>query len=152
MPPSFDALQIIAEIALGIVGFSAILIGLSRTSDGFTSPDNFRIQLLTYSAFGSMFCALFPFAIFGEGSNYSPAGLRVFPRRMILLRSDGYKDIFPWQLCFFQTSILLIIFLLSLLMILGYIPNQANVYIGCLILFLVQSSVAFIRTMFVRVK
>jgi hypothetical protein len=71
---------------------------------------------------------------------------------MILLRSDGYKNIFPWQLCFFQTSILLIIFLLSLLMILGYIPNQANVYIGCLILFLVQSSVAFIRTMFVRVK
>lgn len=165
MPPSFDALQIIAEIALGIVGFSAILIGLSRTSDGFTSPDNFRIQLLTYSAFGSMFCALFPFAIFGEGSNeiswsiilwilclYSSAGLLVFPRRMILLRSVGYKDIFPWQLCFFQTSILLIIFLLSLLMILGYIPNQANVYIGCLILFLVQSSVAFIRTMFVRVK
>jgi hypothetical protein len=165
MPPSFDALQIIAEIALGIVGFSAILIGLSRSSDGFTSPDNFRIQLLTYSAFGSMFCALFPFAIFGESSHeiswliilwilcfYSAIGLLIFPKRMILLRSEGHKDIFPWQLCLFQTSILLIIFLLSILMILGYIANRDNVYIACLILFLIQSSVAFIRTMFVRVQ
>ena len=55
MEPNFDALQLIAEIALGIVGFSAILIGLSRASDGFSDPDNFRIQLLTYSAFGAMF-------------------------------------------------------------------------------------------------
>ncbi|MDG2420446.1 MAG: hypothetical protein P8N40_01950 [Gammaproteobacteria bacterium] len=165
MTPNFDALQIIAEIALGIVGFSAILIGLSRTSDGFSSPDNFRIQLLTYSAFGSMFCALFPFAVFGDSSNemswliilwilclYSVIGLLIFPRRMSLLRSEGHKDIFPWQLYLFQTSILSIIFLLSLLMITGYIANRANVYIGCLILFLIQSSVAFIRTMFVRVK
>ena len=51
MEPNFQALQVIAEVALGIVGFSAILIGLSRASDGFSSPDNFRIQLLTYSAF-----------------------------------------------------------------------------------------------------
>ena len=165
MTPNFDALQIIAEIALGIVGFSAILIGLSRTSDGFSSPDNFRIQLLTYSAFGSMFCAPFPFAVFGDNSNemswliilwilclYSVIGLLIFPRRMSLLRSAGHKDIFPWQLYLFQTSILSIIFLLSLLMITGYIANRANVYIGCLILFLIQSSVAFIRTMFVRVK
>ena len=49
MEPNFHALQLIAELALGIVGFSAILISLSRSSDGFSSPDNFRIQLLTYS-------------------------------------------------------------------------------------------------------
>ena len=30
MDPNFHALQLIAEIALGIIGFSAILIGLSR--------------------------------------------------------------------------------------------------------------------------
>ena len=30
MDPNFHALQLIAEIALGILGFSAILIGLSR--------------------------------------------------------------------------------------------------------------------------
>ena len=64
MEPNFHALQLIAEIALGIVGFSAILIGLSRTTDGFSDPDNFRIKLLTYSAFGAMFGGILPFAVF----------------------------------------------------------------------------------------
>ena len=66
MDPNFHALQLIAEIALGILGFSAILIGLSRRSDGFSDPDNFRIQLLTYSAFGAMFGSIVPFALFGD--------------------------------------------------------------------------------------
>ena len=35
MEPNFDAFQLIGQIALGIIGFSAILIGLSRTSSGF---------------------------------------------------------------------------------------------------------------------
>ena len=71
MGPNFHALQLIAEIALGILGFSAILIGLSRKSDGFSAPDNFRIQLLTYSAIGAMFCALIPFAVFGKNNETS---------------------------------------------------------------------------------
>jgi hypothetical protein len=71
MDPNFHALQLIAEIALGILGFSAILIGLSRKSDGFSAPDNFRIQLLTYSAIGAMFCALIPFAVFGKNNETS---------------------------------------------------------------------------------
>ena len=67
MDPNFHALQLIAEIALGILGFSAILIGLSRTSDGFSAPDNFRIQLLTYSCNWSYVLRPYlPFAIFGD--------------------------------------------------------------------------------------
>ena len=54
MEPNFHALQLIAEIAIGIVGFSAILIALSRSSDVFSGPDNFRVRLLTYSAFCSI--------------------------------------------------------------------------------------------------
>ena len=68
MDPDFRALQVIAEVSLGIVGFSAILIGLSRSKDGFSSPDTFRIQLLTFSAFGAMFCSLVPFAVFNGTS------------------------------------------------------------------------------------
>ena len=47
MEIDFRALQVIAEVALGIVGFSAILIALSRAKDGFSAPDNFRVQLLS---------------------------------------------------------------------------------------------------------
>ena len=165
MEPNFQALQVIAEVALGIVGFSAILIGLSRASDGFSLPDNFRIQLLTYSAFSAMFCALLPFAIYTNTNpelswtitNWilciiSVLGLLTFPKRMLALRKEGYKKLFPTQVFIFQTSVLSAIFLISGLMILGYIKAKANFYVICLMLFLVQSAFAFIRTMFVRIK
>ena len=100
MEPNFAAFQLIGQIALGIIGFSAILIGLSRTSEGFSGPDNFRVQLLSYSAFGAMFGSIIPFAIF-SGQNfetawlmcfwimsiYSVIGLIIFPRKMLHLRS-----------------------------------------------------------------
>ena len=164
MEPNFDALQLIAELALGIVGFSAILIGLSRSSDGFSAPDNFRIQLLTYSAFGAMFGSILPFAIFSDRNLelawlincwiiciYSVIGLLVFPKKMLLLREQGHKEIFPIKVYFFQTGILSTIFIISGLMITGHLTELTNIYIVCLVLFLLQSTVAFIRTMFVRV-
>ncbi|MDA7830289.1 hypothetical protein N9731_00825 [Gammaproteobacteria bacterium] len=165
MEPNFDAFQLIGQIALGIIGFSAILIGLSRTSEGFSEPDNFRVQLLTYSAFGSMFGSIIPFAIFSDNnfeaawlicfwvvSIYSVMGLIVFPRRMLNLRRLGHKDIFPIKLYLFQTGVLSIIFILSLLMITTNFYNPSQIYIICLMLYLFQSSVAFIRTMFFRVN
>ena len=115
MEPDFRALQVLAEVSLGIVGFSAILIGLSRSKKGFSKPDNFRIQLLTFSAFGAMFCALLPFAIFNQNNIdlswaivnwtlclYSTIGLLIFPRRVFDLRREGYKDLFPFKIIALQ--------------------------------------------------
>ena len=165
MEPDFRALQVLAEISLGLVGFSAILIGLSRSKKGFSKPDNFRIQLLTFSAFGAMFCALLPFAIFNQNNIdlswaivnwtlclYSTIGLLIFPRRVFDLRREGYKDLFPFKIIALQVGILITIFILSGSMILGLIDQKNNFYIFCLMLFIVQSTVAFIRTMFVRVE
>ncbi|MAR57992.1 MAG: hypothetical protein CMP44_03210 [Rickettsiales bacterium] len=165
MEPNFDAFQLIGQIALGIIGFSAILIGLSRTSDGFSDPDNFRIQLLTYSAFGAMFGSIIPFAIFGSRefetawqicfwilSLYSVIGLIIFPRKMLNLRKLGFEDIFPIKLYLFQTGILSIIFILSLMTITSLANEPSQIYVICLLLYLVQSSVAFIRTLFFRVS
>jgi uncharacterized membrane protein len=165
MEPNFRGLQLIAEIAIGIVGFSAILIALSRSSEVFSGPDNFRIRLLTYSAFGAVFGGLLPFGIFDITDAdlswkiicwsiclYSVIGLLIFPKRMLLLRAEGYKHIFPIKIFIFQTGLLATIFIASGLMILGYLQALANIYFGCLVLFLVQSTFAFIRTMFVRVN
>ena len=163
MEPNFEGLQLIAEIAVAIVGFSAILIALSRSSGVFSDPDNFRVLLLTYSAFGAMFGGLLPFGIFSINDAdlswkiicwsiclYSVIGLLIFPKRMLLLRAQGHKETFPIKLFLFQTGLLATIFIVSGLMILGYIQTHANIYFGCLVLFLVQSTFAFVRTMFVR--
>ena len=173
MEPNFHAFQVIAEVALGIIGFSAILIGLSHTHDGFRPPDQFRIQLLIYSSVGAMLCSLLPFAIFAkdnasEGSwffacgimfVYSLAGLVNFPRRMLLLRANGFTHLFPFKLFIYQTGILLLISTISLLLVLGntefltqFSPSlRGKLYVLCLLLFLGQSFMAFIRTMFYRV-
>tara|TARA_B100000963_G_scaffold153278_1_gene133526 strand:+ start:67 stop:564 length:498 start_codon:yes stop_codon:yes gene_type:complete len=165
MDPNFHALQLIAEIALGILGFSAILIGLSRKSDGFSAPDNFRIQLLSYSSIGAMFCALIPFAVFGNIYNqtswlivnwilclYSVLGLSIFPKRVINLRMQGHSDLFPLPLFIIQMGMLAVNFLISGLMILDFIEAKENFYVFCLMLFLIQGSIAFVRTIFYRAK
>ena len=165
MDPNFHALQLIAEIALGILGFSAILIGLSRKSDGFSAPDNFRIQLLSYSSIGAMFCALIPFAVFGNIHNetswlivnwilclYSVLGLYIFPKRVISLRIQGYSDLFPLPLFTIQMGVLAVNFLISGLMILDFIEAKENFYVFCLMLFLIQGSIAFVRTIFYRAQ
>lgn len=165
MNPNFHALQLIAEIALGILGFSAILIGLSRKSDGFSAPDNFRIQLLSYSSIGAMFCALIPFAVFGNIYNqtswlivnwilflYSVLGLSIFPKKVINLRLQGYSDLFPLPLFIIQMGVLAINFLISGLMILDFIKAKENFYVFCLMLFLIQGSIAFVRTIFYRAQ
>ncbi len=165
MDPNFHALQLIAEIALGILGFSAILIGLSRKNDGFSAPDNFRIQLLSYSSIGAMFCALIPFAVFGNIHNetswlivnwilclYSVLGLFIFPKRVISLRIQGYSDLFPLPLFTVQMGVLAVNFLISGLMILDFIEAKENFYVFCLMLFLIQGSIAFVRTIFYRAQ
>ncbi|MEC7960979.1 MAG: hypothetical protein VX163_00945 [Pseudomonadota bacterium] len=165
MDPNFHALQLIAEIALGILGFSAILIGLSRKSDGFSAPDNFRIQLLSYSSIGAMFCALIPFAVFGNIHNetswlivnwilclYSVLGLFIFPKRVISLRIQGYSDLFPLPLFIIQMGVLAVNFLISGLMIIDFIEAKENFYVFCLMLFLIQGSIAFVRTIFYRAQ
>ena len=165
MDPNFHALQLIAEIALGILGFSAILIGLSRKSDGFSAPDNFRIQLLSYSSIGAMFCALIPFAVFGNIHNetswlivnwilclYSVLGLYMFPKRVISLRIQGYSDLFPLPLFIIQMGVLAVNFLISGLMIIDFIEAKENFYVFCLMLFLIQGSIAFVRTIFYRAQ
>ena len=165
MDPNFHALQLIAEIALGILGFSAILIGLSRKSDGFSAPDNFRFQLLSYSSIGAMFCALIPFAVFGNIHNetswlivnwilclYSVLGLFIFPKRVISLRIQGYSDLFPLPLFIIQMGVLAVNFLISGLMIIDFIEAKENFYVFCLMLFLIQGSIAFVRTIFYRAQ
>ena len=83
---------------------------------------------------------------------YSAIGLSIFPKKVIGLRKDGYKDLFPLKIVFLQMGMLSIIFILSGSMILDVIAQKNNVYLFCLILFLIQSTIAFIRTMFVRVQ
>jgi len=160
---NFNTLQQIAEISLGLFGFSSILIGLGKSIKYFNLVYSFRVQLLIYSSLGSMFGFLIPFAVFYDNSDYNThwiivsslmtiyviIGLFKFPKQMRKLRTS-YPELFPLHIYIIQTGILVCIFSLSLSILFNILEFKSNGYIILLILYLIQSTIAFVRTIFYR--
>lgn len=62
-----EALSTIAEIGLGLAGFTGILVALARTPEPFGRPEVLRLLLLIVSSLGATFLALLPFALHESG-------------------------------------------------------------------------------------
>ena len=58
-----DALSTIAEIALGLAGFSGVVVVLGRQPGAFTRVEAGRLVLLLVSSIGAMFLALLPLSL-----------------------------------------------------------------------------------------
>ena len=148
---------------MGIAGFSAILIGLSRPSGGFNPPEIYRLKVLIFAGMGAMFFALFPFAMFDGGWSdstnwrllsifltlYLGGGIIYFPIRAARLRRQ-YPDLFPLSLILTQFSLHALALILSVMVLLELTQYQANAYTMALILLLVHGAIAFVRTLFYR--
>ena len=161
---NFQALQFLGEVALGLLGFSAILIGLARVDDGgFSPPDQFRVKLLLYTGLGALFGSILPFVIFNPSVTeqswrpllmglfaYALFGPLYFMPQVRVLRKSGFKDIFPVPLIIFNVTVCVtnVLVTASMALVLGDMHYQ--LYSFCLLLFLVQCTSAFIRTVFYR--
>ena len=58
-----NALLTVAEVAIGLAGFSAILVALSGKPDQWTPVDAFRIRNILAFSFQSVFLSLIPFVL-----------------------------------------------------------------------------------------
>ena len=58
-----DALSTIAEIALGLAGFSGVVVVLGRQPGSFSEVEAGRLALLLVSSIGAMFLALLPLSL-----------------------------------------------------------------------------------------
>jgi hypothetical protein len=153
---------VIAQIALGLAGFSGVMIAFARPSGALTPPVRFRLSSLSYSSFGAMFLAIIPFAIFNgpwpESTSwrllgvvvtvYTAAGLFYFPIAASRLRRQ-YPDLFRLPMAVVLAVNDLCRFLLALAVLFSS-QYHANAYIMVLILLLLQGSVAFMRVLFQR--
>ena len=83
---------------------------------------------------------------------YSAVGLLTFPRKVFIYADKDTLKFFPLPLIVTQMGVFVTNFMLSAAIVLDLVDSKNNVYLLCLILFIVQSTVAFIRTMFVRVE
>jgi hypothetical protein len=158
-----DGLAIIAEVAIGLAGFSGVMIVLTRTGGGFNPPERFRLQVLMYSSVGPIFLALIPFAVLDSDwsqetswrvlgfvvAAYGFVGLVSFPPTSFRLRRE-YPEIFPLQLIVTQVVLHVAIVALALVLGLGMTGHALAVYTAVLILLLLHGAIAFIRLLFFR--
>ena len=107
----FSTFQLIAEISIALVGFSAILIALKNPDREFAPADIFRIRLMLFSGFGAILSALTTLIVFKSVPSpenvwriagyilifYSIVGLYVFPKRGCRLRKI-YPELFLLKL------------------------------------------------------
>ena len=159
----FSTLQLIAEIAIALVGFSAILIALKNPDREFAPADIFRIRLMLFSGFGAALCALTTLIVFKSATSseyawriisyilglYSIIGLYIFPKRGFELRKI-YPNLFPLKIIAFQTGTLAGVLCSSMCIALRYVEQQESLYYFALLLLLINSATAFVRTLFYR--
>lgn len=58
-----DFLQTIAEISIGLAGFSGLIVALRKSPGPLTDVQKFRLKVLFGNAFGAMFLALLPYLL-----------------------------------------------------------------------------------------
>lgn len=158
-----SAMGVVAEVALGLAGFSGVLIVLSRTSDGLSPAERFRLRSLIYASIGTMFLALLPLALFGGRwaeptvwqilggvmTVYTAAGLMMLPSASIRLRRD-FPELFPLPLILSQTTIHICSLSLASSVLFKLTEHPRNAYVLGLILLLAHGAIAFVRTLFYR--
>ncbi len=154
-------LEVIAEVAIGLAGFSGLFVALTQTGS-FAPPERFRLQFLLYTSLGAMFLAMLPYAIFSrpwsEHTMWTVLGTLVTVHSALLFPflfkavsvSRTYPDLFTIRIIFVQGSLMVASFGLSVAVLLAPIEQKLSYFIGALLLLLAQATVVFARLLFYR--
>jgi hypothetical protein len=159
-----EALSTIAEVGLGLAGFTGILVALGRSGATFSRPEVLRLLLLLVSSFGAVFLALFPFALHESGVSgvacwrLSSAVLAAFTS--ISLAYLGYQiqrhrgefgELFSRVVFVSVATGSLVIVVLQLGNVVGLgAPPRSGPYLFGLLWLLFIASLQFARILFVR--
>lgn len=154
-------LEVIAEVAIGLAGFSGLFVALTQSRD-FEPPERVRLQFLLYTSLGAMFLAMLPYVVFtrpwSEQTMWTVLGtlvtlhtafLAYFLFQAISL-SRTYPDLFTTRIMLVQGSLIVASFGLSVAVLLAPLEGKPSYYIGALLTLLAQASIVFTRLLFYR--
>ena len=163
MPAIPESFQTIAEIALGLAGFSGLVVALRRDAGPLDTIQKYRMSVLFSLAFGAMFLALTPDLIVNLGAGeqtfwrYAASVFSMYslfflwwwivPSRRIAQRAP---EIFNWYV--FNTMLAGHIVVLALLGMLAtgfFTGREPGIYSLGLTWYLVHSAQQFIRMLFI---
>jgi hypothetical protein len=160
------SLQTIAEIGIGLAGFSGLIIAFRKGSGPLTEVQKYRLQILLSLAFGAMFLSFLPelFFSFGADSNdvwlFSSVCLSLYSvvfliwwLRVSLHVKDMYPDLFNWFAFSRMVTGHIVVLLMQLSVIFSIIEFAGSAtYVAALIWYLLHSAQQFTRMLFVQPK
>jgi hypothetical protein len=158
--------QTIAEISIGLAGFSGLIVALRRNIGPLTEIQKYRLRVLFALAFGAMFLALLPdllasfqvpdsriwfdssAALFGYSLLFT--WWWVGPSRKI---ASLAPEIFNWRAFYTMATGHVIVLLLQLAVMIGFFEARATGIFGVgLIWYLIHAAQQFVRMLFIQPK
>lgn len=161
-----DFLQTIAEISIGLAGFSGLVVALRKTTGPLTDVQKFRLRILFGNAFGAMFLSLLPFLLLSfrvpESRIWFDSSAAMLSYSLIFVTwtvSAGRRiarvvpEIFNWFIFYSRIGGHVIIVTLQAAVMIGFIEGRApGAFIVGLIWFLMDAAFQFVRMLFILPK
>ena len=160
------SLQTIAEISIGLAGFSGLVVALRKDAGPLTDVQKYRLRILFSLSFGAMFLSLLPDMLVNLGVPderlwfASSAAIFAYSFLFIvwwLMSSRRVArvapEIFDWVAFTTMTIGHTIVLLLQLAVMLGLMENREPGVIALgLIWYLINAAQQFVRMLFIQPK
>jgi len=158
-----DSLQTIAEISIGLAGFSGLIVALRKNPGPLTDVQKYRLKILFAMTFGAMFLSLLPDLLL----NFrvpdtriwfdSSAAMFGYSLLFVIWMVAGARriarvapEIFDWPVFSLLTAGHVIVLLLQLAVMKGFIEGRApGAYSLGLVWYLIHAAQQFVRMLFI---
>jgi hypothetical protein len=158
-----DSLQTIAEISIGLAGFSGLIVALRKNPGPLTDVQKYRLKILFAMTFGAMFLSLLPdlllnFSVPDERIWFdASAAMFAYSLFFVIWNIAGARrvarvapEIFHWVVFSSVTAGHIIVLLLQLAVITGFIGERAPaVFTLGLMWYLMHAAQQFVRMLFI---
>ncbi len=159
-----DSLQTIAEISIGLAGFSGLVVALRKGSGPLDDVQKYRLRILFSLSFGAMFLSLLPDTLMNFGVPdervWIDSSAAIFAYSLLFIAwwivssrriARIAPEIFNWMAFSMMTTGHTIVLLLQLAVVLGLLENRApGVIVLSLIWYLIHAAQQFVRMLFVQ--
>jgi hypothetical protein len=158
-----DSLQTIAEISIGLAGFSGLVVVLRKSPGPLTDVQKYRLRILFAMTFGAMFLALLPDLLLNfkvPGSRIwfdSSAAMFGYSLIFVIWMVAGARrlakvvpEIFDWKIFSSLAVGHVVVILMQLAVMMGFIEGRApGAYSLGLIWYLIHAAQQFVRMLFI---
>jgi hypothetical protein len=158
-----DSLQTIAEISIGLAGFSGLIVALRKNSGPLTDVQKYRLKILFAMTFGAMFLSLLPDLLLNfnvpDERIWFDSSSAMFGYSLIFViwmvagarrLAKVVPEIFDWAIFSSLTVGHIIVLLMQLAVMTGFIEGRApGAYNLGLIWYLIHAAQQFVRMLFI---